>query len=104
MKYKMTKESKRITRQAKHIFGKDIVDSAYFAVDVWDDAYANKQLYDMSDQKNTTICIDEIDIGCMIIVIKFKNGNMVSFNSSEWGYIKKVKEIKMYSPESVTKE
>ena len=104
MKYKMTKESKRITRQAKHIFGKDIVDMAYFAVDVWDDAYANKQLYEMSDQNNTSKELGEIDIGCMMIIIKFKNGNLVSFNSSEWGDIKKVQEIKMYSPETVTKE
>lgn len=98
MKKYLVKESKRLTRQAKAIFG-DIVDTAYFAE--YDSDYGNEQLYNTSDQKNTSKDLTRINIGCLIVVIKFNNGKIVSFNSSEWGDIEAVESVKSYSPELV---
>ena len=101
MSYTLVKESKRLTRQAKHIFG-DIVDCAYFGE--YDSDYGNERLYNTSDQKNTSKDLNEINIGCLIVVIKFTNGKVVKFNSSEWGGIEGITNIKNYSPDKVVKE
>lgn len=97
--YTLKKHSNRLTRQAKHIFGADIVDSAYFAcnVDRGDmHDYYNQKLIDTNVEKSNKN-ISMIDIDCIRIMIEFKNGNSVSFWSSEWGDISKVENTREYT-------
>ena len=103
--YTLIEESKRLKRKAKHIFG-DIVDSAYFGAvtDSSMEDYFNNVLYEISDQKNISKDLNVIDIGSIDIVIKFTNGKVVKFNSSEWGDIEGITNIKIYSPNKVHKE
>ena len=103
--YTLVKESNRLTRQAKHIFG-DIIDRAYFGAvtDSSMEDYFNGVLYELSDQKDTSKDLNSIDIGCLVVVIKFTNGKIVKFNSSEWGDIEGIKDFKNYSPDKVGKE
>lgn len=103
MKFKpfvLFKESKLITKQAKAIFGSDIVDCAGFGEVIYSEALVDYQKERLTELKGTSQDIGEdntwktIDIGSKTIVIKFNNGKTVCFNSSEWGDISEVKEIK----------
>lgn len=103
MKFKpfvLFKESKLITKQAKAIFGADLVDFAGHAelveFEYMEDFY--KERLEAKQESKDDVGVNEtgafIDIGSIQVVIKFRNGKIVSFNSSEWGDISEVKEIK----------
>lgn len=103
MKFKpfvLFKESKRITKQAKAIFGSDIVNCAGYANFVYQQdmtEWFTEKLKKFKEQENSTgtnLIGKYIDIGGIHVVIKFSNGKIVSFDSSEWGDISEVKEIK----------
>lgn len=86
------KESELLTKKAKQIFG-DVVEKAYFSQYVWkskewciEEDY-NEEFKRMEEELGVK---SEIDIDQAEIIIKFTSG-LVSFSSSEWGVIKKVK-------------
>lgn len=104
MKFKpfiLFKDSKLLSKQAKVIFGSDLVTCAGFgnyvnAANMLDYYTDNLREYKELEGAVGTSAIGKfIDIGCSVrVIIKFTNGKVISFNSSEWGDIVEVKEIK----------
>jgi len=89
--YTLIRQSTRLTRQARKIFGKDIVLNAYLAeyahfASCDGESYWKERLDGRNFPKGDTD-LNEIDLGNGCIVIQFSTGKYVRFNCSEWGGI-----------------
>lgn len=91
MKTHYLKESESLTTKAKIIFGKELVEKAFFS------EYSNNNTYEEQMRKSFEAAdkierkeienelYDEISFEDRTITVMFTNGRCVDFQSSEWG-------------------
>lgn len=83
--------SKKLTEIARNIFGEDIIDGVYVEYfDKKDIQNIKKDIESKNKNSENFISCDN-----KTVVVKFKNGNLISFTNSEWGSIAKVETLNL---------
>lgn len=81
----------KLTRQSRSIFGSSVKD-AYTAKPNFEFESEEEKLNDLKRDAVNAVDGKEISLDAKTIVIRFDNGNLLKFDSSEWGAISKFKE------------
>lgn len=88
-KEKVFIKSAKPYKQAQNIFGDDLVTNAFFVIETYryDTRKTIKEKFDVLERNihdHNKICVNGITVA-----IKFSNGKLVVFSTSEWGFVAK---------------